>query len=75
MAFGHVFLKIYDRKILSGETTFSRSGIRGNDFTQMCINPEYVMSEEALSIVCQKMPLTEEEKKQIYDAAGYEYQP
>ena len=59
--FGQRFMKIYDRKILSGETTFSRSGISGNDFTRLCIDGNYVFSKEALDIIREKMPLTDEE--------------
>ena len=59
--FGQKFMKIYDRKILSGETTFSRSGIDGNDFTRLCIDGEYVFSREALEKIREKMPLTDEE--------------
>ncbi|MBQ6496191.1 MAG: hypothetical protein IJI74_03360 [Firmicutes bacterium] len=54
-------MKIYDRKILSGETTFSRSGINKNDFTRLCIDGNYVFSREALEIIREKMPLTDEE--------------
>ena len=59
--FGQKFMKIYDRKILSGESTFSRSGIDGNDFTQLCIDGNYVFSREALEKIRVKMPLTDEE--------------
>lgn len=60
--FGQVFLKIYDRKIASGETTFGRSGIRANDFTQLCIDGNYVFPREEIIKVCEKMNITEEEK-------------
>ena len=59
--FGQTFMKIYDRKILSGETTFGRSGINKNDFTRLCIDGNYVFSREALEIIRDKMPLTDEE--------------
>ena len=59
--FGQKFMKIYDRKILSGETTFSRSGIDRNDFTRLCIDGEYVFSREALERIREKMPLSDEE--------------
>ena len=59
--FGQKFMKIYDLKILSGETTFSRSGINKNDFTRLCIDGNYVFSREALEIIREKMPLTDEE--------------
>ena len=63
--FAQKFLKIYDRKILSGETTFSRSGINKNNFTRLCIDPEYVMPREEILIGCEKMHLTEEEKEAL----------
>lgn len=59
--FGQKFMKIYDRKILSGETTFSRSGIGRNDFTRLCIDGSYVFSREVLEVIREKMPLTDEE--------------
>ena len=59
--FGQKFMKIYDRKIQSGETTFSRSGIRKDDFTRLCIDGSYAFSREALEVIRDKMPLTEEE--------------
>ncbi len=54
-------MKIYDRKILGGETTFSRSGIDKNDFTRLCIDSNYVFSRESIEIIRDEMPLTEEE--------------
>ena len=65
--FGQKFMKIYDRKILSGETTFSRSGISGNDFTRLCIDGNYVFSREALELIRDKMPLTEEEFQSLIE--------
>ena len=63
--FGQKFMKIYDRKILSGETTFSRSGINGMDFTNLCVNGDYVCSREALDKIREKMPLTDEEYESL----------
>ena len=62
MTFAQYFLRIYDRKILSGEITFSTSGINKSNFTRLCIDPEYVMPQEEILTVCEKMHLTEEEK-------------
>lgn len=63
--FAQKFLKIYDRKILSGEITFSQSGINKNDFTRLCIDPEFVMEREALLVACDKMKVSEEEKAEL----------
>ena len=43
--FAQTFLRIYDRKILSGEITFSQSGINKNDFTRLCVDGEYVIPD------------------------------
>lgn len=63
--FGQKFMKIYDRKILSGETTFSQPGIDRNDFTHLCIDGSYVFSLEALDKIRDKMPLTDEEYESL----------
>ena len=65
LTFAQYFLRIYDRKILSGEITFSRSGINKNNFTRLCIDPEYVMPLEEILTVCEKMHLNEEEKEAL----------
>ena len=71
MPFSVEFLKIYDKKINSGEVSFRDSGIQINDFNQMCIVPDFVMPEENLEIVCAKMKLSEEEIDILYREAGY----
>ncbi len=72
MRFSHAFLRIYDRKIASGEITFSRSGIDKNDFTRLCIDPDYVISQEALELVCDRMHLDQEERDLLYRLADYD---
>ncbi|OLR54913.1 hypothetical protein BHK98_01735 [Hornefia porci] len=71
MTFNQVFLRIYDRKISSGEITFSQSGISKNDFTQLCTDPEFVFSEEALALICERMAVDREERELLYELAGY----
>ncbi|MCI7392855.1 MAG: hypothetical protein MSH28_05015 [Clostridiales bacterium] len=63
--FAQTFLRIYDRKILSGEITFSQSGINKNDFTRLCVDGEYVIPKERLLVACEKMNLTEEERAEL----------
>lgn len=67
--FAQEFMKIYDRKIASGEITFSRSGITGGDFTALCINPSYVIPEDRLKIIFEKMSLTDEEQDRLRKVA------
>ena len=71
MTFKQEFFKIYDRKIASGEVTFSKSGITKNDFTRICIEPDFVFSDEALKKICVSMKLNEEEILVLFNAAGY----
>ena len=71
MTFSNEFLKIYDRKINIGEITFRESGIPFNDFMQLCTVPDFVMEEEVLARVCERMKMTAEEKDILYKAAGY----
>ena len=71
MSFSIEFFKIYDRKINSGEITFRESGIQFNDFMQLCTVPDFVMPEENLEIVCERMKMTPEEKELLYQVAGY----
>ncbi|MBQ6370582.1 MAG: hypothetical protein IJJ21_03260 [Firmicutes bacterium] len=69
--FAQEFMKIYDRKIASGEITFSRSGITGGDFTALCINGDYVIPRERLEVIFEKMGLTDEEQELLLRTGGY----
>ncbi|MCI2062134.1 MAG: hypothetical protein LKJ83_05110 [Eubacteriaceae bacterium] len=70
-SFAAVFFRLYDRKIASGEITFSRTGINKTDFTNLCIDPSFVFPEDDLRRICENMALTEEEKVMLLEAAGY----
>jgi len=69
--FAQEFMKIYDRKIASGEITFSRSGITAGDFTALCINGDYVIPRDRLEVVFEKMALSQEERDKLWRSAGY----
>ena len=61
MSFKQIFFKIYDRKIMSGEITFSQSGIKKDDFTRLCTEEDFVFDEKSLALICEKMKLSDEE--------------
>lgn len=63
--FARDFFKLYDRKICSGEITFSRIGISKEEFNRICIEKGYVPQREKLIIICERMNLTEEETAQL----------
>lgn len=68
--FKQVFFRIYDRKIASGEITFSRSGISKNDFTRLCTEDGFIPTEEALMEMCEGMLLSEDERRELLEAAA-----
>ena len=69
MTFKQVFFRIYDRKIGSGEISFSQTGIKKDDFTRLCTEEGFVFDEETLQKISLTMKLSEEEKKALLEAA------
>ena len=63
--FAQKLLKIYDRKILNGEITFSRSGIKKDDFTRLCIDKGFVPAREDIELICDKMNVTPVERVEL----------
>ena len=72
MNFKQAFFKIYDRKIASGEITFSQTGISKGDFTKLCTEPDFVLEQETLEKLAQTMKLTEEEQRLLAETAAGE---
>lgn len=66
MNFKQAFFRIYDRKIGSGEISFSETGIDKKDFTRLCTEEGFVFDEKTLEKLCQNMRLTPEEKELLY---------
>lgn len=63
--FAKKLLRIYDRKLLSGEITFSESGIKKDDFTRLCVDKDFVIPRDRLEIICDKMNLNKEERAEL----------
>ena len=61
ITYGAAFMRIYDRKIASGEISFSRIGMPKDDFTRICIDPTYVPGREIIERLCVTMHLSDEE--------------
>ena len=64
MNFKQCFFRIYDKKIASGEITFSKSGISKAAFTALCTEPDFVFDVETLDKLKETMNLTDQQ----YDA-------
>lgn len=62
------FFRLYDRKIASGEISFRELGISRDDFTRLCTDPEFVISEEKVKELCIRMKLTKEETEKLISA-------
>ncbi|MGF6375819.1 uncharacterized protein (DUF1810 family) [Clostridiales Family XIII bacterium PM5-7] len=66
--FKQIFFRIYDRKIASGEITFSKTGIDRNDFTRLCTEDGFTLDKETIEKIAVTMNLSEEEKNQLLEA-------
>ena len=69
MTFKSVFFRHYDRKISDGTITFSSLGISKTDFTRLCTEDDFVFDLQTLSRVMSVMKLTDDEKKEMIEAA------
>ena len=67
--FAAEFFYYYDKKIASGEIKFSELGLDKDDFTKLCTKDGYALTREQTEELCKKMKLTEEESKNMLDAA------
>ncbi len=63
--FAKILLKIYDKKMMNGEITFSRSGITKEDFTNLCMNGDFVLSREKTAHICECMNIQGEEREKL----------
>jgi len=63
--FAAVFMRIYDKKIASGEITYKELKMDINDFNQLCIVPGYILEKEETERLCDKMKVTEEERNAL----------
>lgn len=73
LPFSAVFFRLYDRKIASGEITFSSLKMSKAEFTAMCMNSGYVPEIENVLKLCGKMMLDRGEAELLINAAGYEF--
>lgn len=67
--FAMAFFHIYDRKIASGEITFSQTGMSKEDFTRICTDKTLVPPREELERLCRAMKLTDEECQMLLQFA------
>ena len=69
VTFKKLFFRLYDRKISSGEVSFSQLGIGKSDFTRLCTEDNFVFDDDTIARISCAMKLTDEENAQLVDAA------
>ena len=69
LTFKKLFFRLYDRKISSGEVSFSPLGIGKSDFTRLCTEDNFVFDDDTIARISCAMKLTDEENAQLVDAA------
>ena len=69
LTFKKLFFRLYDRKISSGEVSFSQLGIGKSDFTRLCTEDDFVFDDDTIARISCAMKLTDEENAQLVDAA------
>ena len=69
LTFKKLFFRLYDRKISSGEVSFSQLGIGKSDFTRLCTEDNFVFDDDTIARISCAMKLTDEENAQLVYAA------
>ena len=69
LTFKKLFFRLYDRKISSGEVSFSQLGIGKSDFTRPPPPHNFVFDDDTIARISCAMKLTDEENAQLVDAA------
>ncbi len=71
ISFSAAFFRLYDKKIASGEITFSSLKMSKAEFTAMCMNSEYIPEIQNVLELCNKMKLEKNEAETLLNTAGY----
>ncbi|MEE1037576.1 MAG: hypothetical protein U0K95_00290 [Eubacterium sp.] len=72
MPFRVCFFRLYDRKIASGEITFSKLNMDKDAFICLSTAQDPELTREDIINLCINMKLTEEEADRMMQSAGYE---
>jgi hypothetical protein len=62
LKFAQLFLRKYDRAVGSGVCSFSQTGIGAMNFTNLCVNSDFVLDDDEIIIrACRVMKLPQED--------------
>ena len=70
LKFAQLFLRKYDRAISSGVCSFSQTGIGAMNFTNLCVNADYVIDDEIIIKACRVMRLPQEDIDLLLELAA-----
>lgn len=71
LKFAQLFLRKYDRAISSGVCSFSQTGIGAMNFTNMCVNSDFVIDDDEIIIkACRVMRLPQEDIDELLKLAA-----
>ncbi|MDD6155138.1 MAG: hypothetical protein PUB39_06260 [Eubacteriales bacterium] len=70
--FANEFLKVYDRLIAEGGITFARTGINKEEFTNLCIDPGFVLEEERFQLIADRMGLDDDTRARLEELADFD---
>ena len=61
--FAAAFMRIYDKKIMSGEITFNELKMDKSLFNNICIVKDFVLPQEETERLCNVMNVSDEERE------------
>ncbi|MBK5253685.1 MAG: hypothetical protein JJE03_04425 [Peptostreptococcaceae bacterium] len=64
-SFSTVFFKIYDKYISHGDVSFGELKIPKIEFTNICMNADYVFDDDIIIRVCDKLALEGSELEEM----------
>lgn len=65
ISFAAAFMRIYDRKIMSGEITFNELKLDKSLFNNLCIVKGFKFEQEETERLCDIMKVTDEERAML----------
>ena len=65
ISFAAAFMRIYDKKIMSGEITFNQLRLDKSLFNNLCIVQDFKFDKEETERLCDVMNVTDEQREML----------
>ena len=65
ISFAAAFMRIYDKKIMSGEITFNELKLDKSLFNNLCIVQDFKFDKEETERLCDVMNVTDEQREML----------